>query len=459
MFAPGLVAALLSATVLTAVGCGQDAPHGPRSVLLISIDSLRADRLGAYGNPRATSPTLDRLAAEGALFERVISPTSWTLPSHVTLLSALLPQQHGVMGREDRIGDRTPLLQEAFGRAGYETSGFFSGPFLHPYFGFGRGFDHYVSCESRPVEHPNLLEEHVRSHDDRTNAAVEHAFGAWVAGRARTKPFFAFVHMWDVHFDYIAPEPWGSMFDPDYQGALDGRHIADVGFPEHSPPRDVQHLLALYDGELRYTDETVAHMLKALDDAGLLDDTLVVVTSDHGEEFQEHGGKTHHRTVNIESVHVPLILWARHGLPHGLRVAPFVSLADVAPTVLDVVGLPPLGDDLTGRSLRPALDGQPLAPRPVYSAMAVPGEEWRRMLAIREGDRTSLFWKKTGAWIGYDAAHDPEERRPRALAAAELEPLARYDTSIMAVLDSRTAPANPVPADIDRRLRELGYIR
>jgi arylsulfatase A-like enzyme len=478
-----LAAAL--ALVVLATGCERGGP--PRNVLLISVDSLRADRLSAYGNERRTSPTLDRLAQEGVLFERAISPTSWTLPSHVTLLSGRDPAQHGTVAKTDRIDDAVPLLQEAFARAGYETGGFYSGPFLHPYFGFGRGFESYASCETIEVDAARPIDAMTSAHEDRTNETVRKAFTEWLDGRRSDRPFFAFVHMWDVHFDYIAPAPWGAAFVRTYSGDLDGRRIADRGFPNRASRADVEHLLALYDGEVLYTDDTIEKLLEALDRAGVLDDTLVVVTADHGEEFKEHGGKTHHRTVFVESVHVPLILWARHGLPRGLRIEPFVALADVAPTILEIVGLPPLpGAD--GRSLAAAIRGEPLPSRPVRSAMVIPGEENRRTLALREGRRSLILWKKRDHWLRFDVGRDPAERVPVSPTAAERAELERYDAEILALLANRAkdAPADEaapdaqgdregdganrsgepgqsgragaLPSDIAKRLRQLGYI-
>jgi arylsulfatase A-like enzyme len=260
------------------------------------------------------------------------------------------------------------------------------------------------------------------------------------------------------------------MFDPDYQGKLDGRGIAGKkGFPPDASPRDVAHLLALYDGEVRYTDETIGEMLAMLERARVLDDTLVVVTSDHGEEFKEHGGHGHHRTVYRESVHIPLIFWSARGLPHGLRVPTFVSLADVAPTILELVGLPPLSS-IDGRSLTPALRGEALAPQPVLSAMFLPGEEWRRTLAIRSGEESQILWKKSDQWLGFDVARDPGEQRARALAANEQAALQRYDAEVMQLLASRsqpeaaapqgdTATGRNIPPEIAERLRALGYLR
>jgi arylsulfatase A-like enzyme len=452
----------LAAAVCTVGALGACARHDhPQNVLLVSIDSLRADRLGCYGNARPTSPVIDRLAAEGVVFEDAISPTSWTLPSQVTLLTGRLPHHHGTVAWRDRIASGEHLLAEVFATRGYETVGFYSGPFLAPYYGFQRGFARYISCEPEADDPTDPIATMVRSHDYRTNPLIEERFASWVASRS-TRPFFAFVHMWDVHFDYVPPPPYDRLFDPDYTGPLDGRHIIDDGFPPNSPPRDVVHLLALYDGEIRATDETLGHLLDALARAGALDNTLVVVTSDHGEEFQEHRGKTHHRTVYTESVHVPLVFWARAGLPRGRRIAGFVSLADVAPTILELVRLPAL-ERQDGTSLVPAIAGRPLDPRPVLSGMYLPGGEWRRMLAIRAGSESDVFWAKNGTWVRYDVAGDPHERLPRMLPDGPVRArLAEYDREVMALLGSRTKDAQPAtaapPPDIVEHLKELGYV-
>jgi len=481
------VVLLVAATTLAASACDRGGSTGPRNVLLISIDSLRADRVGAYGNARAVTPAIDRLAREGVVFERAYSATAWTLPSHVTLLTGRLPHHHGTIGWKDTIAPSEHLLQESFARRGYETVGFYSGPLLHPYYGFDRGFDAYRSCMSHDYDATDVkMKGLVESHADRTNAAVEKAFRVWVEGRS-ARPFFAFVHMWDVHYDYIPPEPYASMFDPLYAGPLNGRNIVGAGFPEKPDPRDLQHLLALYDGELRSTDDTIAHLLDALRAAGALSDTLVVVTSDHGEEFMEHGGKTHHRTVYDESVHVPLVVWSeRSGFVRGRRVADPVSLADVAPTIAELAGVEPM-PDADGRSLAPALRGEPLPPRPVLSGMYVPGQEWRRTLAVRDAARTLVLWKKHDQWMSFDAARDPGDRHPTMLAEGpERRPLEDYDAEVVALLASRsdaapeflaavrsggsavapdaatsaaTTGATQPPADVADRLRTLGYVQ
>ena len=199
----------------------------------------------------------------------------------------------------------------------------------------------------------------------RTSKLLE-SFGAWARERAET-PFFAFVHMWDVHYDYTPPDDYVEMFDADYIGKLAGKRISTTGFPVAISQRDLAHLIARYDGEIRYTDDTLGRMLDVLQEVGHLDDTLVVVTSDHGDEFREHGGKGHMATVYREVVHVPLVMWAGHRLPAGIVEEP-VTLADVAPTVLDLLGVE-VSTPFDGRSLVPAFRGEPLPTEPTIGEL------------------------------------------------------------------------------------------
>jgi len=444
-----------------ALGCssGSGADGRPHNLLLISIDSLRADHLGCYGYARETSPTLDRLAASGVRFADVQSPTSWTLPSHVTLLTGLSQESHGTVSHLDRISAAHELLQEVFARRGFETIGLFSGPFLDPTFGFSRGFAAYVSCQSEEAKKlgPRGLK---LSHEDRTNPLIQAEFARWIARRGRSAPpFFAFVHMWDVHYDYIPPEPYASMFDPDYTGPLDGRHIFGKGFPLDAPPRDVEHLKALYDGEIRYTDATIGILLDTLDKAGLLEDTLVAVTSDHGEEFLEHGGKTHERTLFREVVHVPLILWARSGLPRGKVVSPPVALQDVAPTLLDLMHLDGLAK-ADGRSLVPLIKGE-AAPASVqfsalYSASAL------YLASARQDAREIIYDSSADRWDAYDLSSDPGEKSPRAADDGPLKTALQSNIeraqALIARRESSTQDAQAISPPIVEKLRKLGYL-
>ncbi len=450
------------AVALLIAACQSRAPDAsPRpNVLLLSIDSLRADRLGVYGNERDTSPTIDRLAAQGVLFENTVSPTSWTLPAHVSLLTGLDQRSHRVVDVRDEMADELATLPEIFRRAGYETVGFYSGPFLHPHFGFAQGFDDYVSCMSESEGSPKDLETLHRAHRDETNPALRAHFGGWLE-RRRDRPFFAFVHMWDVHYDYIPPEPYYSMFDADYDGALDGRNIIGDGFPLDAAARDVEYLKSLYDGEIRYTDAVLRSMLDGLDARGLLDNTWIVITGDHGEEFVEHGLKGHQLTLYEEVVHVPLVIWSRGLAAPAKRVAQPVALSDVAPTILEVVGLEvPAG--LDGRSLVPLMQGRPFDRGPVFSELYI----GRKLIvaAARRGKRKLIYDAVGDRWAEYDLARDPREQSKLGVETPELkEMLAEYVNASRLALRSAKAPAAAkaradIPAGVAEKLRKLGYL-
>lgn len=462
---PRSAAPLLLLLGSLAVLGGCRGPEPPPNVLLISVDSLRADRLGAWGNPRDTSPTLDRLAAEGVRFANAVSPTSWTLPAHVSMLTGLAQRRHGVVQFSDVIPTDVPLVSETFASNGWTTVGFYSGPFLHPAYGFGRGFAQWISCQSADISALHGPGSWAFAHLDETNPNVLRAWKRWLSHDAR-EPFFAFVHLWDVHYDYIPPEPYRSRYDPSYRGRLDGRGILGPGFPLTASPRDVAHLLALYDGEVRYTDDTIARMLALLEREGLLDRTIVVVTADHGDEFLEHGYKGHQKTLYQEVIHVPLILWARRGVPRGRTVTRPVSLEDVSPTLLDLAGLPAL-PETDGRSLMSLARGDAGATHPpVVSALYADTAASLVLAAIRDGTTKVTYEHRKHTRVRYDLSADPRERAPMpveeddALVVALME---RVDLALATLLARNETgarlPPDALPAPEVERLRALGYLQ
>jgi arylsulfatase A-like enzyme len=452
---------LLLTALLAGLGCrGEQLP--PRNVLLISIDSLRADRVGAYGNRHATTPAIDRLAGKGVVFENAASPTSWTLPAHASLLTGRSQHLHGTIRIDDRVTRAGTVLAERFAANGYETVGFYSGPILNKAYGFDRGFERYVGCESSDTAAIKGVYAFRQSYSDVTNALITTAFTRWLEERS-ARPFFTFIHMWDVHYDYIPPEPYDSMFDPDYTGKLDGRNIIGSGFPLRAPPRDVTHLLALYDGELRYTDDTIDGLLKLLEARDLLDDTLVVITADHGEEFLEHGRKGHQTTLFNESIHIPLVLWAR-SLPHGRRIATPVSLIDVAPTIVELLGLPAL-EDADGVSLVPLLRGRSSNRAPVYSTLFNSFTGNLALATVRDGTTKLILATNTDRIDQYDLATDPGERAPQPAApdAALTRALRERVAVERAAFEAREHAGRErnleaFPSDVVDRLRSLGYV-
>ena len=411
-----LLLALAGAAFAACPACNRGAPDRP-NVLLISLDSTRRDLLGAYGRRPAHAPerspslNLDRLADEGILFEDALATSSWTLPSHVSLMTGEPELVHGVDLDGQRFSDRLPTLAGLLAEAGYRTAGFFSGPYLDPIYGFGRGFARYEACYgpdlTRAAERARdaatavataagevaraaaLAESaaanralEVASHRDRSSEAVTAAVLAELDRAAEDgRPFFVFAHYFDPHYDYAPPTPYDTAFDPEYEGDHDGtdfiRDPSVATFDPGSPSgrrrvigqRDLEHLIARYEGELAWTDAQIGRLLDGLAGHGVADDTIVVVLADHGDEFFEHGGIGHRRTLFEEVLRVPLIVRLPGGERAGERVAHPVSLCDVAPTVLDAVGLSIPRTNSGGRSLLDPEAGDALHARGVLSRL------------------------------------------------------------------------------------------
>lgn len=381
---------LLSVLLLTAVAACAPAGEGTSRthVLLISLDSTRRDMLGAYGYDSelapgvSPTPFLDEVAREGVVFDGAVATSSWTLPSHVSLLTGEPDLVHAVELDVYRIDDGLPTLAETLGADGYRTAGFYSGPYLHPRFGFGRGFERYEECygeelaaaaaealaAAQRVEAlegdgmtPQLLdafERNVRaqerlervSHRDRSSKFVaDAAIDELRAAASGDRPFFLFAHFFDPHFDYDPPAPFDRRFDPGYEGTIRGDSFFTdprISVPDRSVPsgrrrvasdRDLAHVRALYAGDLAHTDAQIGRILATLDELGLREQTLVVVVADHGDEFFEHGGIGHRRTLFEEVVAVPLFLRLPGRLSAGERVDEPVSIADLRDTVLTLL--------------------------------------------------------------------------------------------------------------------------
>jgi arylsulfatase A-like enzyme len=402
-------------------------------VLLVSVDSLRADHLHCYGYPRQTSPVIDSLAREGVRFRTVLSPTSWTLPAHLTLLTALPPESHGVVDDGMQLRPEAVTLAEVLWQAGYATAGVVSGPYLDSEYGFSQGFEHYDDYSVVKVLFKFL-------HRGSTSPRLVEVAGDWLqdwSAHGRDRPFFLFLHMWDVHYDYEPPPPFDSSFDPGYRGRVTGRDV-QTGPAIHAgmDPRDLQHVIALYDGEIAFTDQNIGRLVAMLKSMGAFDDTLVVVTADHGEEFLEHGGKTHHQSLYDESLLVPLVI----RFPGGSRTATVtrqVRLMDVAPTILGTLGVAPPGfggteDPFCGRDLTPLIDddhddpGSPGSSLPAFGHLRNKSE---LQVSIRTGQFKYIRREQGGSWRDelYDLLADPGERANLAGRRPPLEGELRRD--------------------------------
>lgn len=297
------------------------------NVVLISLDTLRADHLGSYGYPRNTSPHLDDLAKKGILFEKAISQSSWTMPSHASLFTSFYPSDLNLVyfPYPGRISENTTVLTELLKEEGYATACFHGGSFLDEGFGFDQGFDVYKSNGQR-------MEQNTKD------------IYAWLSEN-HDKKFFLFLHNFNVHTPYTAPEPYRSYFTNNSISTDINSFMGDIkrlyrqsGSLPYENNSDLEYVVSQYDGEIAHLDHLIGQLLEELITRGLLNKTIIIVTSDHGEEFLEHGDFGHVRSLYDELVHVPLILWAPT-LPEGRVVSHQVRLIDVMPTVLDLLGI------------------------------------------------------------------------------------------------------------------------
>ncbi|MDP3937340.1 MAG: sulfatase [Deltaproteobacteria bacterium] len=320
---------------------------GRPDVILIMVDTLRADRLPAYGYKGASTPAIDRLASDGVVFEKGSAQASWTKPSTATLLTGLYPSTHRAIGKVDRLPEEVDTLAESLAGAGWRTGGIVSNVNLAPSYQFDQGFGEYhylapnyffgakesssklaVYNSLRLVRERFLSRRKEVKHYYQDGATVTEAGKAWI-DRNRGSRFFLFIHYMDPH-------------DPYFRHPYDGTAVARVQTPNPDAAR-AGELSDLYDGEIEYLDGHLGDLFDHLREEGIYDGALIILTADHGEEFHEHGGWWHGTTLYEEQIHVPLIVKPAAGGPPGLapgsRRADLARLLDVTPTVLDLAGV------------------------------------------------------------------------------------------------------------------------
>jgi arylsulfatase A-like enzyme len=446
-----MIRGALAALTLVLMACGE--PARPRHVMLVVVDTLRADHLGFYGYERPTSPGLDAWAARGAVFEQALATSPWTLPSFASIYTGELPSRHEaarVAGPRDvgtvvgRLNAELRTLAEILGEAGFATAAIVNNPFLEPRTGVERGFDHYDW-------HPGA------NHDMRRAEDVVDRGLSWLEA-AGDQPSLLVLHLFDPHLDYDPPPATRGRFTAGYEGRLrypvsDRRRIRKQLLA--TEPDDRAFIVGAYDEEVLYVDAELTRLLGSLDDAGRLGETLVVLVADHGEEFFEHGGFEHGRTVYQEVLRVPLVVWGPGIRPARIR-AP-VSIVDVLPTVLEALALAP-EPEIAGRSLWPLLRGGAAPPpRALFAENMVQGVErkavlrWPHKLALDTAtDRSQLF----------DLAVDPGETRDRSAEKPKLAATLRVelDTRLGGARAARPGSRVEFSQEVEERLRQLGYL-
>ena len=416
------------------------------NVVILLLDALRADHVGCYGYSVPTSPNIDGLAAQGIRFGNAMSQSSWTSPSVASLFTSLYPHE---AAPAQNVLDPPPgavTMAEVLGAAGYSTGMVSSSQYLIvPSLGYGRGAHQFLTTGLDAAD-------------------CAQGVTTWLDRYAR-EPFFLYVHCWDPHDPYDPPSPFREPFVRDLHTDLRWVREGQVGGTRRNPEKevteeDVAYLRGLYDGNIAYADHYVGKIVRELERRGLRRRTIIIVTADHGEEFMEHGGLRHARTLYQEVLHVPLVIVFPDGRGGGQVVKQAVRLLDVAPTVLDFAGATVPGN-MRGKSLRAALQGT-WVEEPCVAELAELFGEWSERkgvrLSWRQGNQKLITWAD-GRWEAYDLAADPREQRPlrdNQPPAAAAEALARLRESIRGSVSPARKAMNPEALEA---MRTLGYVR
>jgi arylsulfatase A-like enzyme len=481
---------LLVVLAALCVACGDPRPP---SVVLFVIDTLRADRVGAYGYGAPTTPQIDALARESVLFEQAYAPAPWTLPSVVSLLTSTYACEHGVTVDGLALHPDIPTLAERLADAGYATASFHANAYAGSVSGLDRGF---AVSELLPYTEGDQVE-------------------AWL-DRVGERPFFLYVHNVEPHDAYIAPFETVQRFGSVSEGERARvnkllnrfRRLTRADFEQGQLPGATDNtgtqravlsrmrslgpaLSALYDGDIHLADERLGSVVAALERRGVWDDAIFVLVSDHGEELMDHGGLQHDQSVYEELIRVPLILRLPAGEAAGTRIPQVVSLVDVAPTILDRVGLPTGGlpgrsgglpgrsgglsgqsGGLSGESLLPLIAGGRQSEGGIAS-VRINRKKYFRPFRERRGDVNVAL--RDGSWKGiwnaeparielFDLASDAGELRDVSIEHPErAQAMAGEARRWLAACRERSRQVPPRPAgeigEAERdRLRALGYV-
>ncbi len=449
VLAAGVPAALAMVLVIVAIfSLVGEAPGGDRSsVLFIIIDTVRADHIGCFGYERNTSPNIDKFSRESVFFKNAISPAPWTTPAVASMFTAQHPRVLGYENEVVVLEDQFVSLPEIFKDNGFTTHGIIAHLYIAKELGFGQGFDSYD-------------EENAKGHGHVSSPSVTDKAISFMREHKDEK-FFLFVHYFDPHCDYILHKPYD--FYPDYEGSVEsGEPIEELR--EKAPQmseQDVAYLNALYDSEIRFTDEHLGRLLTWLRDEDLYDDALIVIVADHGEEFLERGDHWigHTKTVYQELIHVPLMI----KLPHqaeGRIVEDWVTLVDLMPTVVDYAGLEvPDGYVHDGDVIDLEGSQQPET-RPIFSETM----RWGTMRSVIQDNWKLTYDQTTNTTTLFNLADDPGEtvslvKEKGALVRSMLRTLIDWESDMRASRWNVRRRHPSLTRDQLEQLKSLGYIR
>lgn len=351
---------------------------GKTNVLIIMVDTLRLDHVGVYGYDRPTTPAIDALAADGVVFSQLTPQSSWTRPSVASLLTSTYPSVHGAEDRPDMLRADMPSLGEALAKAGYDTHAFMTNPNCLPVWGFGGEFARFLDVQSKQYE---------TTHDDKVVDAfletLDCGFGT---------PWFAYVHMMGPHDPYAPPEPFAERFASD----------------DNEPSSERLRNIDLYDGEIAFSDAQIGRLLARLKHRDAYDDTLIILLSDHGEEFGEHGGAGHGKTLYEEMLRVPLIIKFPNGDFAGRRYDGLIENVDIAPAVLDYLELSP-EERFQGKSFMDSLRTGAAARAMVFASLRM---EKNSLRATKSANLKYVKDLVADQHLWFNLLQDPLEHEP-----------------------------------------------
>ena len=424
--------------------------HKPHLVL-ISIDCLRADHVGALGYELPTTPFIDRVASEGVVFENAFATASWTLPTHMSMLTGLLPSFHGAT-KWEKLASSVSYLPEILAGAGYRVSGVVSWVYLSQTYGFERGYHSY-----RVLDDPKA--------SDIVDIAIDEL------RRGEGQPQFLFVHVYDPHWPYMPPPDVLQAFGPRPRNISDLLHKTG----NKGPPKDaleIEEIKRLYDSEVAFTDRELGRLFEALEDQGLYDDALIIITADHGEAFYEHGRWQHSQTLYDELTHIPLIVKWPHSETIG-RSSRLTSQMDVFVTILEAAGID------TGATEHGFLARYSLADEPSHSRMLLSEVTWRSpngtYMKVSLRDEEMKYVATLSGPVGddlgvdvvsgeelYELTSDPKEKDnllPGADARAQpfRNELRAFFDQARAARSLRRGDAVELDDDTRKKLESLGY--
>lgn len=441
-------------------------------IILVSLDTLRADHLGCYGYALDTSPSMDMLALDGVFFKNTYSTTSWTLPSHISLFTSLNTPRHGVVNMLHRLDDSIPTLADILRNHSYYCAAFTGGGYIRRTYGFAKGFDSFHQIMQGNRQHVRIDE--AESLNKKTEAWLDHNYD---------KKFFLFLHTYQPHIPYENKSEAGQMFlnENSQRQKVKAKDIFKGRGKYRAPLSEEQrnNIIALYDGEIRYTDEYLIKPLVAkLKALGIYNQTLLIVTSDHGEEFYDHQNWLHGSTLYNELIKIPLIVKFPDSRFQGTSVENIARITDIMPTILEEANVDPSLFDLDGVSLLPLIKGEEQAERIFYAdlifrrvkdiAPQMFATNKNGLKYIQSQKIKSYFTKRMAVDLEgkkieiYDLSKDPGEKKNladrddyKSLCLELMAHLARYYQSH----SGRQAESIKMDPELRETLKALGYIR